>query len=212
MPGGQDGRIEGEPDEQARLSGVFTRMAAEANGPISLRAVRDELGDRGFAGLLIFFAALNMVPLPPPASTIFGLPLLIVAAQLAYGTERAWLPRFVLEKSISAEQFRKMMDWLVPKLVRLERVIRPRYWPFRGKQDDRVIGVIALLFGIVVTLPIPLGNWLPACSTALLGIALSERDGVLLGAGILVGIAAIGVIGAVVGTAGFLTHFLFGWF
>lgn len=212
MLSGQDGQIEGDPKTPTRLSEVFARMAADATGPVSLRTIRDDLGDRGFAGLLIFFAALNMIPLPPPASAFLGLPLVIVAAQLAYGAERAWLPRFLMERSISPEQFRKVMNWTIPKLERIEKVIRPRYWPFWHRHGDRVIGAIALFFGIIVTLPIPLGNWLPACSTALLGVALSERDGILLGAGVLVGVAAVAVVGAVVGAAGFVTHFLLGWF
>lgn len=212
MLSGQDGQFEGDPDTSTRLSDVFARMARDATGPVSLRTIRDDLGDRGFAGLLIFFAALNMIPLPPPASAFLGLPLVIVAAQLALGSEKAWLPRFLMEKSISPEQFRKVMNWVIPKLVRLEKMIRPRYWPFRQRQDDHVIGTMALFFGIIVTLPVPLGNWLPACATALLGIALSERDGVLLGAGVLVGMAAVIVIGAVVGAAGLATHLLFGLF
>ena len=71
---------------------------------------------------------------------------------------------------------------------------------------------MALVLAIVVTLPIPLGNWLPAFATALLGLALSERDGIL----------SCGrrrdqrrlhgcVIVAVIGAAGFATHAALGW-
>ena len=85
-----------------------------------------------------------------------------------------------------------MMEWIIPRLIRLERVIRPRYWPFWRKQGDRIIGGLALVLAIVVTLPIPLGNWLPALATALLGLALSERDGVLLAVGGALSVASIG--------------------
>ncbi len=214
MRGYDDGQMTGAPARRRprRLSQLFAQMARDADGPVSLRTIRDALGDRGFAGLLVFFAAINMIPLPPPASAILGLPLIIVSAQMAYGSRRAWLPQFLLSKSISPEQFRKVMDWLIPRLVRLERVVRPRYWPFWRRQGDRFIGAASLFLGLIVTLPIPLGNWLPACSTAILGLALSERDGLLLSVGGLVGIAALGVIGAVIGTAGLLTQALFGIF
>lgn len=44
------------------------------------------------------------------------------------------------------------------------------------------------MLAIVVTLPIPFGNWLPALATALIGLSLIERDGVLLAIGVLVGL------------------------
>jgi hypothetical protein len=40
------------------------------------------------------------------------------------------------------------MDWIIPRLVRIERVIRPRYWPFWRRRGDRIIGAAgALLLG-----------------------------------------------------------------
>lgn len=214
MRGFDDGQMDGAPARHAprRLSQVFAELAQQADGPVSLRTIRDALGDRGFAGLLVFFALINMIPLPPPASAFLGLPLIIISAQMAYGGERAWLPEFIMGRSISPEQFRRVMDWTMPRLIRLERVIKPRYWPFWRRHGDRFVGVVTLFLGIIVTLPIPLGNWLPACATALMGIAVSERDGVLLAAGAVLGVAALGVIVAVVGTAGFITHALFGIF
>ena len=209
MAGLDEGEIEVRRKPR-RLSRLFARMLEENSGPVSLRTIRDSLGDRGFAGLLVFFGALNMIPLPPPASAFLGLPLIIISAQMAYGSERAWLPKFLIDRSISPEQFRKLMTWVIPRLVRLERVIKPRYWPFWHRQGDRIVGAVTLFLGLIVTLPIPLGNWLPACSTALLALALSERDGILLLVGAAVGVAAGVVIVAVIGTAGFLSHLLFG--
>lgn len=188
----------------ARLSTVFQRLAEEADGPVTVAAIRAALGDRSFAALLIFFAALNLLPLPPPSSAILGLPLVIVAAQMLYGSVTVWLPRKVLDKSLTASQFRSAMGRLVPWLIWLERYIQPRYWPFWHRQGERVVGAIALLLALVVTLPIPLGNWLPALAIFLLGFALSERDGVLLAVGSVVGLLALMVIGLVIGSAGAL--------
>ena len=154
--------------------------------------MRDALGNRSFAPLLVLFAAFNLLPLPPGASVVLGIPLVIVSAQMVYGSKQAWLPAFLSNRSLSAEQFRRLMDRIVPRLIRLERLIRPRYWPFWRKQGDRVIGIVALFLAIVVTLPIPLGNWLPAFATALLGLALSERDGILLAIGGAVGLVLDG--------------------
>jgi hypothetical protein len=194
-----------------KLSQVFTQLAEEARGDVSVGTIRDALGDRSFAALLVIFAGFNLIPLPPPASAFLGLPLVIISAQMVYGSKRAWLPSFVINRSLSAGQFRAVIERFVPLLARIERLIRPRYWPFWRKQGDRVIGFVALIMAVVVVLPIPLGNWLPAFSTALLGLALTERDGLLLAFGGAVGLASMIIVGFVIGAAGFVTQMLYGW-
>lgn len=214
MRGFEDGQIDAAPRRRRprRLSQLFAQLARDADGQVSVASIRDALGDRSFAALIVFFAALNLIPLPPPSSAILGLPLIIVSAQMMYGSKRAWLPRFVMDSSISAEGFRSVMDRLIPRLIGLERMIKPRYWPFWRKQGDRFIGVICFLLAIVITLPIPLGNWLPAFSTSLLGLALVERDGVLLAIGTAIGVVAMVVIVAVFGSATALLGFVWSHF
>jgi len=207
------GRIDGTPMRRRprRLSEVFALLAREASGPVTIGHIRDALGNRSFAPLLVLFAAFNLLPLPPGTSAILGLPLIIVSAQMVYGTKQAWLPAALANRSVSLERFRFAMEWIIPRLIRIERYIRPRYWPFWRKQGDRVIGCIALVLAIVVTLPIPLGNWLPAFATALLGLALSERDGLLLAVGGAFCVISMIVIAAVVGVAGIATNAALGW-
>jgi hypothetical protein len=131
---------------------------------------------------------------------------------MIYGRDDAWLPEIVTRRSIPAETFRAIMQRLIPRLVWLERMIRPRYWPFWRRHGDRVIGIIALILAIIITLPIPLGNGPPAFATVLLGLALSERDGILfaIGCGVALGSLAIvaSVIGAVIAAAGAVVHWL----
>jgi hypothetical protein len=208
-----NGAIDGAPRRRRprRLSELFAQLARDAHGPVSIGHIRDALGNRSFAPLLVLFAAFNLLPLPPGTSAVLGLPLIIVASQMVYGAKQTWLPSYVSNRSLSAETFRYMMEWIIPRLVRIERVIRPRYWPFWRRQGDRFIGCVALLLAIVVTLPIPLGNWLPAFATALLGLALSERDGILLAVGGAMCIVSAIVIAGVIGAAGFATNAALGW-
>lgn len=213
MKGFDEGQIDARPRRRRarRLSEVFSRLAEEADGPVSVGHIRDFLGNRSFAALLVLFGAINMIPLPPGASAFLGAPLVIVAAQMVYGTKQAWLPKFIRDRSLSADQFRRVMEWMIPRLQRLERLIRPRYWPFWRRQGDRVIGLVALIMAITIALPIPLGNWLPAFSTTLLGLALSERDGILFAIGTFVGVAAMAVIFFLGAAAGYATQAIWGW-
>jgi len=196
---------------QRRLSEVFAQLARDAEGPVTLGRIIEGMGSRAFAPLLVLFAAINMVPLPPPSSAILGLPLLAIAAQMAYGNRRTWLPSFLMQRSVSADQFRTIMDWIIPRLRRLENWIRPRYWPFWRRQGDRVVGAFAVILSTVVVLPIPGVNWLLACSSALLGLSLLERDGVLFAIGGTVGVLSLIWVGTILSGAGMAAHWAVGW-
>ena len=196
------------PPPPRRLSRVLADLARDANGTVTIEQIRQALGERGFAALLVFFAAINLLPFPPGSTLILGVPLLLIAAQMTVGARTVWLPAFVLRKSVSAERFRQITRSLVPRLERLERIVRPRYWPFAGFGAERLVGVFALILATIVTLPIPFGNWLPAFACTLVGLALSERDGIMLGAALCCALVALTIIGGIIGTAGAMAAIL----
>lgn len=84
MHGFEGGHIEGRRRfrRARRLSELFAQLARDANGPVSIAHIRNTMGQRSFAPLLVLFAAFNLIPLPPGASAFLGLPLVIVSAQL----------------------------------------------------------------------------------------------------------------------------------
>lgn len=203
------------PEQQTpprRLSQILRDLAERSEGPVAVSTIRDALADRSFAALLAVFAAFNLLPLPPGTSTILGIPLVIVSAQMMLGRSEAWLPSFVLRKEISHAHFDYAIRKLVPWLQWLERFVRPRYWPIPRAQTDIVIGLIAFILAIAVTVPIPLGNWLPAFASAIIALALSERDGVLLGIGFTVGALSLAIIFGVVGAAGAAAGWMYHFF
>jgi hypothetical protein len=75
---------------------------------------------------------------------------------------------------------------------------------------ERVIGVIGLFMAVLLVLPVPLGNWLPALGLFLTGIALSERDGIMLAIAAAMNIAATIIFFSVLFSLGFVVHWLFG--
>lgn len=203
MTQAHDAAIENSPIRRRprKLSELFAQLSRDAGERVSLGAITEALGARAFAPLLVLFSAVNLAPLPPGSSAILGLPMLVIAAQMAKGDKRAWLPAFLNNRSISADQFRSMINWVIPHLRRLEGWIKPRYWPFWRRRGDRVVGIIAVVLATSVVLPIPGGNWLPAFAATLLGLSLLERDGVLFGIGAVVGVCSIAWVCTIVGSA-----------
>lgn len=186
------------------LSEVFEALAEKADGPVSFGQIEQALSDRSFAALLTFFALVNLLPLPPGTGIVTGIPLALISGQMVLGWETPWLPRFLRERSMTPERFRQLSQRGVPWLKRIERFIQPRAWPFARRHGDRWLGLLTLILGLAVVFPIPLSNWLPAFATAIIGAALTERDGILMGIGVLIGFISLGIIAAVLFTAGTL--------
>lgn len=194
-----------------RLSDVFRELAQSGDDAVTIGRICDGLGDRGIAALLFLFCVVNLIPVPPGVTLVLSLPLILLSAQMVAGFKAPWLPARLTERSISRERFRSACDRIMPRLVWLEETVRPRYWPFPAGTGERVVGVIALVLAIAVFLPIPFGNWLPAAALTLVSLSLTERDGVFLLAGVVVGIISLVVIAIVVGSAGALAAAVFGY-
>ena len=79
-----------------------------------------------------------------------------------------------------------------PVLRRLERVIRPR-WVAPTDVTKRAVGVILLLLGALLLVPIPLSNLIPGLVIILLAFAYLEDDGVLLCLALVAALAALGL-------------------
>jgi hypothetical protein len=78
--------------------------------------------------------------------------------------------------------FEAVLRRSLPYLERAEAVLRPRLTPLLSWTGERLIGLALLVLTVVLTLPIPFGNWLPAFSIAIVGLALAEKDGIAVNA------------------------------
>lgn len=184
------------------LSSVLDEFATGATGNISFASLRDALGDRAFAALLVLFSCVNLIPITPPGTTlIFGIPPLVIAVQMLLGFKKLWLPDFILKRPISAERFQGLMGQVTPRLQKMERYIRPRFWPFSPMIGERIVGLLCALLSILVILPIPGANWLPAFAMVLMGLSLTERDGLLLMTGLAIGVGFLCAFATVIDTA-----------
>ena len=133
---------------------------------------------------MFIFAVPNIVPTPPGTSALLGLPLVFLTFQLTLGRQILWLPEKLRRRAISANIFAAFTARAVPAMARLERVLKPRL-PLLVASDvaERLVGIVAFLLAVILFLPIPLLNILPATAISLLALGLAERDGVAALAG-----------------------------
>jgi hypothetical protein len=170
------------------------------------------LGDRALAALLFVFAFPNVLPVPPGTSAVLGAPLVVLAAQLALGRP-PWLPAFISRRSLARTDFATLVRRITPWLVLAERLLRPRLMALTHPPVEYALGVVCLLLALLLTLPIPLGNMLPALAICLLALGILEHDGLWVLAGLATAVAAgvlvSGVVFAMVkGAIYFITNVL----
>jgi hypothetical protein len=182
-----------------RLSDVLADLADDpARESISVADVRDAMGDRAFGALLILLAVPNALPVNPPGvSTVLGVPIMFLAVQMVLGFKAPWLPAFLKQRSMARDGFARAMDVAVPWLRRVERLLKPRLSMLAGRPAERVIGLVCLLLALVLAMPIPFGNMPPAVAICVLALAMLEKDGLAVLAGLAVATGALLVGGGV---------------
>jgi hypothetical protein len=80
----------------------------------------------------------------------------------------------------------------VPYLERLERVCKPRFAIVTEPVGKVLIGLVILVLGFIMILPIPfLGNIPPGWAATFIAIGMTERDGLIVLIGMAVSVAAI---------------------
>ena len=192
-----------DPDQShdaRRTSAILNRfVVGHLDERVSIGQLRDAFADRSYGIMMFAFALPNLLPVNVPGiSAALGIPLLILAAQLAYGLHAPWFPRWLAERSLRSRDFAKAVAWCMPWLLRTERFLKPRLLALSDWTGERTIGIVCLILAVVIELPIPLGNWLPSLAICLISLGLLERDGIFLLAGGAVGIAALTVVAGVV--------------
>ena len=151
----------------------------DPNEVLALGNLLDGLGQRGF-GVLLFLA------IPPSffpgVAAVIGSPVaILVGLHLLFRRPHVWLPGFLARRGPHREliiHFGKRFD---PWLKKLERWVKPRWEGFIDHPVASIYtGLLLVLLGLLLALPIPFTNVVFALLLLLISLALLERDGRLL--------------------------------
>ncbi|RDY69675.1 exopolysaccharide biosynthesis protein [Lysobacter soli] len=174
----------GNPDEQLRMGDVL-----------------HGLGDRSF-GMLLFVSTIPaFIPIPGVGGAISGPLVILIGLQLLIGLRQPWLPKFLARRGPHRHAMARFRDLLAPWLTRLEKVVKPRLPVLLDHRvADFFTGVLLVLLGLLLSLPIPFTNYLFGALLLLFAFALLERDGWLMAVAWAAGIIAIAVFGVLSGS------------
>jgi hypothetical protein len=167
----------------AGLAEMIRAMPAEG---LTLRGLLERLGERG---LLISCMVLTLPFLLPVSIPGTSLPFGMIIALNGVGilTHRApWLPDRLMNRRLAADALKPVLARGIRLFIGLERWVHPRLWPrTHGPTIGRFNGILLMLSGLLlmVPLPLPFANALPAYGALFLAAGSLERDGAFVLAG-----------------------------
>ena len=174
------------PDETStplRMSEeIAALLAALPQHRVTLREVLATFKGRAYTLLLLILALPFCQPLPLPGlSTLFGTIIALVGLRLSLKLEPR-IPAAMLEKPIPTRLLVVTLTATMRIVRMLEIVLRPRWsflveWTLLHRLHGAMICVSGLF--LLLPLPVPLSNVLPAFAIFLLAAAMLERDGLV---------------------------------
>jgi hypothetical protein len=181
------------------LEALHARIKDES---LTLAELNRALKARGSAMLLILLALPFCFVAIPGLSVPFGIAIGCIGVCIAIGRE-PWLPQFVMGRRLSGARSRQLLAAGIKVAYKLEGFARPRLsFLHAGPAMPRLIGlgIVIASLGLMLPLPIPFSNSIPAWAVVLLAIGRMEQDGLLVLLGHLTVVATwvwIGLGGAV---------------
>jgi hypothetical protein len=164
----------------------------------TVQKILGTLGTSSFGTSLMAFSIPEVLPIPVPGvSAIVVIPTAIISAQMAMGKKEIRLPKWLLKRSVPRKPLAAAIRSILPVLERLERAVKPRWKWMTSAAAKRFLGAFILFLAGLMALPVPGTNMPLAIAVFVIALGLVERDGAMITAGILIGLASVALLGGI---------------
>lgn len=148
---------------------------------ITIGELKDALSGRAYGILLLILALPNLIPLPAPGlSAALGAPLVLFTFQLMLGMKNPWFPHFIARRRIKRDDLRRVCTRIVPYMKKLELIFTPRLKFLVKPPADRFIALACVVLSLMILMPIPFGNALPALAICFFALGILQSDGLFV--------------------------------
>jgi hypothetical protein len=169
------------PDLAGLLDGLA--KAGSKEDEMSVRDMRDTVGRRSFAPLLLTTSLIGFTPLGgvPGVPTALAILIVLIAAQIVLGRQSLWLPSFLLDRKVKGRKVQSAAKSLQPFARLVDKAIRPRLTFLTERPSSYVLAIACIL--IAVTVPplelVPFVDMPLWAALAAFALALAAHDGLL---------------------------------
>ncbi|MBM3559916.1 MAG: exopolysaccharide biosynthesis protein [Alphaproteobacteria bacterium] len=174
-----------------RTSDVIREFVASFDGTtatVSVTEIVAALRHRSYGGLILILAVVALVP---GISIVGGLMIVVPAAQMMVGLPYPILPGRLGRTRLGVERLRGAVARILPIILYVERFVRPRWaWATRAPAEN-FIGALTIILAIVLFVPLPFTNFMPAVAMIVISLGFLERDGVIVVVGLATSVVAL---------------------
>lgn len=157
---------------------------AEGEDSVSVRDVVDAIGGRGFGPIIFVIALLGASPLGgiPGVPTLFAILVILIAVQILLGRQSFWIPDRIGNRAVEDEKVTRSVGKARPVAKWMDRYFGHRLEALTGQPAQ--IAAACVVVGLCLMIPplevVPFAALIPFSAIALLGLAITVRDGVLM--------------------------------
>ncbi|QJD58304.1 exopolysaccharide biosynthesis protein [Pseudomonas sp. gcc21] len=165
----------------------------------SLGSILETIGPRAFGPLLLLAGLITLVPVIggiPGVPTVMGVMVVLTAGQLLFGREQFWLPKILLNRSISRDKLDKAVKRTRPAARFVDRVFKPRLEVLVKGPGLYMIAIACVLISLALPAMelVPFSALSAGAALAIFGIALIARDGLLALIAMIVTLVTLGLV------------------
>ena len=186
------------------LTQVIEEMVDAGDGDrVSGAELLEAFGDRAYGPMILVPSLLLVSPLSaiPGFSTAMGLCIFLIAGQMALGRTHPWLPDVIKTRSMRRDRLADGAKFMLKVSKFVDAITRPRLGVLTRGVCRRGLALVVVALAAVIPLMevVPMASSMAGAAIALLGLALTARDGLLA----LVALAPIAAVFALILGIGF---------
>ncbi|MFN3208766.1 MAG: exopolysaccharide biosynthesis protein [Roseovarius sp.] len=157
---------------------------AEDQNEVSTDDVVEAIGGRGFGPIIFVASMLGASPLGgiPGVPTLFAVIVILIVIQILLGRRRFWIPSRLAERAVADDKVTRAVDKARPVARWMDRHFGHRLEALTGQPAQIVAACVVM--ALCATVPplelVPFAALIPFSAIALIGLAITVRDGVLM--------------------------------
>ncbi|MEM9207398.1 MAG: exopolysaccharide biosynthesis protein [Pseudomonadota bacterium] len=181
----QSGINEGALHYIARILDPTTRGT---DAPMSMDELVKAMEGRAFGLVFLALALPCCLPFVYILPQIVAFPMIFLCGQMALGRQQPWLPDRLATRTFDPTALSNVVNRGSRWFGWVEVVAHARFRSLSSGIGQRIVGALLAIPCASILLPLPLTNTVPGFGVVVAAFGLVERDGLLIVAGIAIGI------------------------